>query len=204
VVLEVRPRVVCLSVCLLCMYVCMYVWVNSCTLLCLDQPVYLYLCTCTCVPVPVCAFFLKIVHPRARDRAPRRGTRGSDQISFAPSLARLSVSLFSFVSPLSSVRVSVSVCPCVSIGTTERRVQDDDDDDDDGVTDEAGVGAVDTGIVTAGWDSRVIVIVVVVVVDARGRERTRGETKSGARAPTRRRRRTKGAARAEKDARGES
>ena len=149
------------------------------------------------VPVPVRAFCLKIVHPRARDRAPRRGTRGSDQISFAPSLARLSVSLFSFVSPLSSV--SVSECPCVSIGTTERRVQDDDDDDDDGVTDEAGVGAVDTGIVTAGWDSRVVV-----VVDARGRERTRGETKSGARAPTRRRRRTKGAARAEKDARGES
>ena len=158
--------------------------------------------TCVPVPVPVRAFLLKIVHPRARDRAPRRGTRGSDQISFAPSLARLSVSLFSFVSPLSSVRVSVSVCPCVSIGTTERRVQDDDDDDDDGVTDEAGVGAVD-GIVTAGWDSRVVVIVVV-VVDARGRERTRGETKSGARAPTRRRRRTKGAARAEKDARGES
>ena len=154
---------------------------------------YLYLYLCACV-------FLKFVHPRARDRAPRRGTRGSDQISFAPSLARLSVSLFSFVSPLSSV----SVCPCVSIGTTERRVQDDDDDDDDGVTDEAGVGAVDTGIVTAGWDSRVVVIVVVVVVDARGRERTRGETKSGARAPTRRRRRTKGAARAEKDARGES
>ena len=166
--------------------------------MCTCVPVYLYLYLCVCV-------FLKIVHPRARDRAPRRGTRGSDQISFAPSLARLSVSLFSFVSPLSSVRVSVSVCPCVSIGTTERRVQDDDDDDDDGVTDEAGVGAVDTGIVTAGWDSRVVVvIVVVVVVDARGRERTRGETKSGARAPTRRRRRTKGAARAEKDARGES
>jgi hypothetical protein len=160
--------------------------------------------TCVPVPVPVCAFFLKFVHPRARDRAPRRGTRGSDRISFAPSLARLSVSLFSFVSPLSSV----SVRPCVSIGTTERRVQDDDDDDDDGVTDEAGVGAVDTGIVTAGWNSRVVVVivvvVVVVVVDARGRERTRGETKSGARAPTRRRRRTKGAARAEKDARGES
>ena len=178
------------SVCLSVVYVCM------------GKQLYFTMFRPTCVPVPVCAFFLKIVHPRARDRAPRRGTRGSDQISFAPSLARLSVSLFSFVSPLSSV--SVSVCPCVSIGTTERRVQDDDDDDDDGVTDEAGVGAVDTGIVTAGWDSRVIVIVVVVVVDARGRERTRGETKSGARAPTRRRRRTKGAARAEKDARGES
>ena len=179
----------------------MYVWVNSCTLLCLDQPVYLYLCLylCTCA----CVSFENRAPARSRQSA-ATGDAGIGSNLVRP-VPRSALGIVIFVRLSSLVRVRVRVHPCVSIGTTERRVQDDDDDDDDGVTDEAGVGAVDTGIVTAGWDSRVVVvIVVVVVVDARGRERTRGETKSGARAPTRRRRRTKGAARAEKDARGES
>ena len=159
----------------------------------------------TCVPVPVpvcvCVFFENRAPARSRQSAATGDARiGSDLVRPVP---RSALGIVIFVRLSSLVRVRPSACPCVSIGTTERRVQDDDDDDDDdGVTDEAGVGAVDTGIVTAGWNSRVVVVVVVVV--ARGRERTRGETKSGARAPTRRRRRTKGAARAEKDARGES